>query len=103
MAADDNHPEPGLGALFVVGDRLLGEDTFMRASDPSGADRPEDDAVLDRRIADAPGRKQMLIAAGVGHGRFLNGSMFFVGRGLLAGRLRPQSPNSKARKCVAPQ
>ena len=41
VPAENDHSEPGLGAFLVIGDRLLGEDTLMRASDPGRADRRE--------------------------------------------------------------
>lgn len=70
VPAENDHSEPGLGALLVIGDRLLGEDTLVRASDPGRAHRSEYHPVRQGRIADAKRRQQMAIGLGIGHGRF---------------------------------
>ena len=70
VTAKDDHSEPGLGAFFVIGDRLLGEDALVRASDPGRAYRPEYHPVRQGCIANAKRREQVAIGPGIGHGRF---------------------------------
>ena len=70
VTAENDHSQPGLGALLVIGDRLLGEDALVRASDPGRAHRREYHPVRQGRVADAKRREQMAIGPGIGHGRF---------------------------------
>ena len=55
VAAQNDHAQAGFGTLFVVGHRLLGKDSFMRASYPCRANRTEDDTVWQGGVADPQG------------------------------------------------
>ena len=70
VPAENDHSQAGLGAFFVVGDRLFGENPFVRAPDPGRANRGEDDAIWQCRVPDTQWREQMAIRADVRHNRF---------------------------------
>ena len=72
VTAENDHAEAGPGALFVIGDGLLGEDALMRAAHPGRTDGREHDPVRDRRVPDAQWREQVGIGPVVGHGRSLH-------------------------------
>ena len=67
VPAENDHAEPGLGALLVIGDGLLGKNALVRAAHPGRADRAEYHAIRKRRVADAKRREQMAIRSVVGH------------------------------------
>ena len=67
MPAENDHAKPGLGALLVIGDRLLGKNTLVRAPNPGRTNRAEYHAIRKRRVADAQRREQMAIRSVVGH------------------------------------
>ena len=45
MPAENDHTETGLGALLIIGDRLLGKNALVRTPDPGRANRAEYDAI----------------------------------------------------------
>jgi hypothetical protein len=52
VTAENNHSQADFGAFFVVGDRLLGKYSLMKAPHPRRANRSEDDMARQRRVAD---------------------------------------------------
>lgn len=68
MPAKNDHADPGLSALFVISDGLLGEDALVRTSHPGGTDRSKDDPIGNLGVADLPWGEQMRIRANTRHG-----------------------------------
>jgi hypothetical protein len=60
-AADQDQPAARLGALLVVGDRLIREDALERVGDPGRTRGREHDPVRDRRIPDRPLREEQRV------------------------------------------
>jgi hypothetical protein len=61
VTAKNDHSQTSLGALFVVGDRLFGKDSFMRRADPSRTYGSERHAIRKGGVSDPQRRKQVRI------------------------------------------